>query len=97
MNPGSMSVARTLPAGPTRSASHRAILPLPALTFQHAHPSVTPMPVRYRMVEGSNVASNPEKRRPAWAVTALSNTYRFSAMASPSRRWHLAYQRNLVD
>lgn len=46
MNRGSMSVASTLPVGPTRSASHRAILPPPAPISQHAHPAVTPTPVR---------------------------------------------------
>jgi hypothetical protein len=74
MNRGSMSVASTLPVGPTRSASHRAILPPPAPSSQHTHPSATPTPVRYRMVEGSKVTSSPEKRSPASAVAALSNT-----------------------
>ena len=74
MNRGSMSVARTLPVGPTCSASQLAMLPPPAPISQHAHPSVTPTPVRYPIVAGSKVASNPEKRMPVSAVTALSKT-----------------------
>ena len=73
MNRGSMSVASTLPIGPTRSASQRAILPPPAPISQHAHPPVTPTPVRTRMVDGSKVVSRPEKRIAVSAIAALSN------------------------
>ena len=66
-----MSIAVTLPDGPTVAASHSAMLPLPPPSSRQCQPSRTPSVVRYSRVQGSRIF---DIRSSRWYSTAEASS-----------------------